>query len=78
MTLVQVGAPVFFVVRGSGLEQGGGEGVVRAERQWKPCNLSEPEDLKKLCTRRGCRRDSLGKKPPTREDVVSLHTDDEL
>ena len=54
--LVQVGPPVFFVVTGAG--EGAGQGG--AARAGEPCNFSEPADLKKLCTRRGCRDDSLG------------------
>lgn len=55
-SLVQVGPPVFFVVVGAG--EGSGQGG--AARAGAPCNFSEPEDLKKVCTRRGCRDDSLG------------------
>lgn len=53
--LVQVGPPVFFVVKGAGEAL---EKDVSSEA--KACNFSQPEDLMKLCTRRGCRRDSLG------------------
>ena len=46
--LVQVGPPVFFVVAGETREDGSSGG------------FGDPEVLQKLCTRRGCRRDSLG------------------
>ena len=61
-TYVQVGPPVFFTVTGAGGDRHArsATGAVDRRARRPVCNLSEPEDVRKICTRRGCRRDSLG------------------